>query len=325
MTLTDPTPTDKPQTLRRVFYGPSELRAGWRLLIFVAIVAAFFIPVNLIARHFIAGGPQAIKELTWKILVIADSTTFLIVMIATFVMSKIEGRKMGVYGLPLRSAFGRNFWLGVVWGFSAITLLLGILWLCHDFDFGTFALRGPQLLQYAFLWGVSFVLVGLSEEYMIRGYGQFTLTLGIGFWPAAILWSLFFAFQHSSNSGEAWLGLAQVALIALFFCFTLNRTGTLWFAVGFHAAWDWGQTFFYGTPDSGLLGRGHLLNSSSHGSTWMTGGSVGPEGSVLSVVLILLLTVLFHFAFKKGEPYPDPTALKEKPEEPALFPIRTMA
>jgi hypothetical protein len=94
----------------------------------------------------------------------------------------------------------------------------------------------------------------------------------------------------------------------------------LWFAVGYHAAWDWGETFFYGTPDSGLPGKGHLLNSSFHGSQWMTGGTVGPEGSVLNLVLLLAVAVLFHFAFKKGEPYPDPTALKVPAEEPVLVP-----
>ena len=96
-----------------------------------------------------------------------------------------------------------------------------------------------------------------------------------------------------------------MVIIALFFCFTLWRTGTLWFAVGYHAAWDWGQTFFYGTSDSGLPGRGHLLNSSFHGPAWLTGGSVGPEGSVLNIPLVLMVWILFHFLVRKGLPYPD--------------------
>jgi uncharacterized protein len=73
----------------------------------------------------------------------------------------------------------------------------------------------------------------------------------------------------------------------------LRRTGTLWFAVGMHASWDWGETFLYSVPDSGTIAPGHLLNSSFQGSAWLTGGSVGPEGSVLVFVLIGAMWVVF--------------------------------
>ncbi len=73
----------------------------------------------------------------------------------------------------------------------------------------------------------------------------------------------------------------------------LRRTGTLWLPVGFHAAWDWGETFFYGVPDSGEVAPGHLFNASLTGSKWLTGGSVGPEASVLCIFLIAVLFVLF--------------------------------
>ncbi len=88
--------------------------------------------------------------------------------------------------------------------------------------------------------------------------------------------------------------MLAAALIGFFFCLTLRRTGNLWFAVGFHAAWDWGESFLYSVPDSGEMVTGHLLKSSFHGSTWLTGGSVGPEGSVLVFILIALLWVAFN-------------------------------
>jgi membrane protease YdiL (CAAX protease family) len=83
------------------------------------------------------------------------------------------------------------------------------------------------------------------------------------------------------------------AFIGLFFCLTLRRTGNLWFAVGFHAAWDWGETFFYSVPDSGMTSPGHLLSSTLHGPTWLSGGGVGPEGSVLCFAVIALAWTLF--------------------------------
>jgi membrane protease YdiL (CAAX protease family) len=92
--------------------------------------------------------------------------------------------------------------------------------------------------------------------------------------------------------------------IGLLFCLTIQRTGNLWFAVGFHAAWDWAETFFYGTPDSGLVGVGRLLNTSYQGPKWLTGGSAGPEGSVIAFFILLLCALLIHLRFPRAV-YPD--------------------
>jgi membrane protease YdiL (CAAX protease family) len=98
---------------------------------------------------------------------------------------------------------------------------------------------------------------------------------------------------HIGNPGETLIGLVAVAAIGLFFCLTLYRTGNLWFAVGFHASFDWGESYLYSVRDSGTTVTGHLLNSSFHGSRWITGGSVGPEGSVFVFVVIALTWVAF--------------------------------
>jgi membrane protease YdiL (CAAX protease family) len=300
-----------PSIPRRIFYGPTELRAGWRLLIFLAVLAAIVTPLVLLGNHYQPIGFRgSLKEMTPGILVFYDSIKLGVVLLAAFIMSRIEKRKVGAYGLPLRGGTLRNFWIGTAWGFGALSALLGVMWLAHDYHAGHVALRGRELIYYPLAWGVAFLLLGLAEEFTFRGYGQFTLTTGIGFWPAAILFSLLFGFGHSGNSGEQFIGLVQVVVIALFFCFTLWRTGTLWFAVGYHAAWDWGQTFFYGTPNSGLLGRGHLLNPMFKGPSWLTGGSVGPEGSYLHIPLVLVSTLLFVMVYRKRMPYPDRSALK---------------
>jgi uncharacterized protein len=209
------------------------------------------------------------------------------------VMARIEGRTWGTYGLPLREAFTKLFWVGVVWGFLSITLLLASLHGMHAFDFGHLVLHGSRLVKFAAFWGAVFLLVGLFEEFLLRGYTQFTLARGIGFWPAAALLSIFFGASHLNNIGENWSGALAAAFIGLFFCLTLRRTGTLWFAVGFHAAWDWGESFFYSVPDSGQVSPGHLLSSSFHGPQWLTGGTVGPEGSVMCLVVIAVLWITF--------------------------------
>ena len=169
------------------------------------------------------------------------------------------------------------------------------------YSFGTLSLHGPEILKYAALDAVGFLFVGLSEEFLLRGYLQFTLGRGLGFWPAAILTSLIFASAHLGNPGESHLGIFMVAIDGLFCCFILWRTGNLWWAVGNHAAWDFSQSYLYGVRDSGFMATKHLLNPSLHGPDWLTGGSVGPEGSVLIPVLFVVTIVAFHFCYPKRE------------------------
>jgi uncharacterized protein len=139
---------------------------------------------------------------------------------------------------------------------------------------------------------------------LFRGYTQYTLGEGIGFWPAAVALSLLFGGAHLSNPGEGWVGAASVVMIALFFCFSLKRTGNLWYAVGLHASFDWGETFLYSVPNSGAVMEGHLSNAVLQaGPKWLTGGTVGPEGSVFCFLTVLLqfLVVMWLFPAKKNE------------------------
>jgi hypothetical protein len=64
-------------------------------------------------------------------------------------------------------------------------------------------------------------------------------------------------------------------------------------AMGIHAAWSWGEVFFYGVPSSGLPGQEHLLNASFHGPTWLTGGAFGPEASWPSLALLIVWGIFF--------------------------------
>jgi uncharacterized protein len=221
-------------------------------------------------------------------------------LIPAVILARVEGRPWKVYGLPGKRAFGRLFWIGSLWGFAGITLLMFTLYGLHAFAFGHVILHGVRLVRFAAFWAAMFLLVGLFEEFSLRGYLQFTLARGIGFWPAALVLSCGFGLIHVQNDGEQWRGLLAAGLIGFFFCLTLRRTGNLWFAVGFHAAWDWGETFFYSVPDSGNIWPGHLLTASHDGPDWLSGGSVGPEGSVLCFVVVAVIWIAFNRMYPRA-------------------------
>jgi hypothetical protein len=150
------------------------------------------------------------------------------------------------------------------------------------------------------LWFFFFLLVGLVEEFTFRGYFLYTLSDGIGFWPAAVIQAILFARGHMGNGGETHVGIIATSVFALFAAVTLWRTGSLWLAVGAHAGWDWGQSFFFGVNDSGFQAPGHLFNPHiGAGPDWLTGGSVGPEGSVVTLILWALMAVIFLLLYRK--------------------------
>jgi hypothetical protein len=112
---------------------------------------------------------------------------------------------------------------------------------------------------------------------------------GAGFWQAAWVTSTLFGLLHTSNNGENWIGIFAAAFVGFVFCVSVRLTGSAWWAIGCHAAWDWAETYFYGTADSGMVAKGHLLTASPAGSALMSGGTDGPEGSLLILPIILLL------------------------------------
>lgn len=289
-----------PQALRFVLLNERGLRAGWRLIIFLVIFLSLsfvlILPLTAPARRqagtgMLAPGPQ----------IVGEAVAFFGLLLASWIMSRIERRPMGEYGLPLKTAnvFRRLVSGYVFWGFLAISVCLLALHLVGAFDFGGLALHGAPVWIYGVQWLVAALLVGLTEEYLLRGYALYTLADGIGFWPASIVLAVLFGLGHAPNPGETRIGVIATVVFALFASLTLRLTGNLWLAVGAHAGWDWGQSFFYGVSDSGLTAEGHLLNPSFHGPVWLTGGSVGPEGSAVALILLLVMMLLVYLIYRK--------------------------
>lgn len=272
-----------------------------RLLIWVGIALLLPAPF-LLAAHLRVGRDGSLDTVQRELPAKAIAVFF--VFLATWIVSRMEKRPLSDYGIPLRQALGIRFWEGSVWGFAMLSAILLVLRVSGHFQMDSVSLTGSAVFRYALAWAATFLAVSWSEEFAFRGYWLFSFSRRMRFWRAAVLISAVFGAAHLPNPGENALGILQVVEFGLLMCLTLRRTGTLWFAVGFHAAWDWAETFFYGTPDSGLLGAGRFLGTSVHGPVWLTGGSAGPEGSIITLFILLLCALLIHFRFPRAV-YPD--------------------
>jgi membrane protease YdiL (CAAX protease family) len=285
-----------------VLFNEAGLRAGWRLLIYILLVAALGTSITFVLRKVHPRPRSASGVPTPSAMLQQEALSFGLIFACALIMSKIEKRSPGVYGLPITEAFGKKFWLGMLLGLAEVSLLMGLIAAFGGYSFGDLALARPEMMRWGLFYLLTFTCVGFFEEFLFRGYTQFTLADGIGFWPAAFFFSLVFGLVHLSNPGEGRVGAASVVLVGLFFAFTLYRTGNLWYAVGLHASFDWGESFLYSVPDSGLLVPGHLSNAALHGPNWLTGGTVGPEGSVFCFLTVGLQFLVVMWLFPKRQP-----------------------
>jgi uncharacterized protein len=279
----------------------TRLLAIARFLIFAVIMGLFLVGLQAALSRAPVARPL-LKQveagtLTPAVVWIIDGIGCFALALFAILAAKLEKRPVGVYGLQFGDAFKKRFLQGALWGVILMSLDIGITWLLAGFSFGGIALPAEKIVEYGTVWAGAFLLAGLFEEYLYRGYALYTLSLGVGFWPAAILLATLFGGLHLMNAGEGVFGALNVMIYALFASFTLRRTGSLWFAVGLHAAWDFSQTFLYSVPVSGLQAKGVLLHSTMHGKAWLTGGSVGPEGSAVGVGVLIGSFLLFAKVF----------------------------
>lgn len=287
--------------MKTIFVGPQGIRAGWRFAIFVILLFGF----SKLFFWILTVGFRYQEHDAWfpTDFLLDGALSFGAALVSAWTMSKVERRAFLEYGLPLRAMFRRHFWQGILWGFGASLVMVILLRLFGAASLNSVALHGQALVTSALLWAAAFLLLGFAEEFAYRGYSQVTLSGGMGFWPAAVLLSAIFgAVHYFFKPMENWMDGLSVGLFGLFWCFTLWRTGSLWFAVGFHAMSDYADMVLFAQPNTGNNGQsltGHLLNVSYHGPDWLTGGPRGTEASAFEFVILGVLFLAFARAYPK--------------------------
>jgi membrane protease YdiL (CAAX protease family) len=312
-------PMAQPSAIHNIFIGKDGLRAGWSLLIFIAVFAALAYCVHVIGLKLYPPAPKtanASTELSPSYGFIAELIPFLITVFVTWIMSKIERRPISVYGFGGGGKI-KYFFSGMAWGIVFLSILILTLWKSGLLVIDGRLIFGSDVLRYGAIWLLAFFLVGLVEEYLTRGYVQYTLSRGLaglyqwafktphsvalGFWTSAVLLSVLFGLGHNKNPGESPIGMLSAGLAGMVFCFSLWRTGSLWFAVGLHTSWDWGQSFLYGVADSGLMAQHHLLATHPAGKSILSGGTTGPEGSVFIIAILVLMSLIILFTLPRAD------------------------
>jgi uncharacterized protein len=238
---------------------------------------------GLAAGHWLSFGPATLSG--------SAIVKYALVWAAVFLMvGCFEEGTMRCY-LQYTFSRGLNFW----WAAGVIgSLCVLLLW----------RTKGEAA------WGVYIIaLLGLVPCLLLH----LNRASSSGFWQAAWLTSTLFGAAHTGNNGENWIGIFAAALIGFVFCVSIWVTGSAWWAIGCHAAWDWAETYFYGTADSGFVAPGHLFSTKPAGNPLWSGGADGPEGSLLVIPVVLLILIWLLIFYRRSKPVELPaTAVPEQ-------------
>lgn len=224
--------------------------------------------------------------------------TFVLSLLATWIMARMERRSWLDFGLRGGPRGARHFGQGL-----AVGLVSMIAIACVIHGAGGMTIRPanltPGAIGLGLLWAIGFFGTGLFEETIFRGYLLKRLDEATPFPTAIVVTSLLFGLAHLTSGFDAGLALVDAMLIGAILAISIRLTGSLWWAIGFHAAWDFGESFGLGAPDSGLRLQGALFRADPAGPVWLSGGGSGPEGSVVTfavgvIVLVWLIRRLRH-------------------------------
>lgn len=282
-----------------IFGSDRKLQPLWRAILFVVLTVFVVMPLlNKLLDLII--GPAPPFEFSASNLAMAEGFNFVCGLIVVGLLAWYEHRRIDSYGMPVGQAFKAPTWEGFAVGVVQPAIVAAAM-----LDYGAMQVRGlaqpgAASAVSALAWLGACLLIGVAEEFLFRGYLLQTLWKAIGFWPAAAVVAAVFAGAHYLVKNEGLWDMLALVSFSLLCCYSVLRTGNLWFAVGLHVAYDYMQLFVIGTPNGGQLPVGRLLDASFNGPAWLTGGPLGTEASWFAVPLDLLAFAFVWWRYRKN-------------------------
>lgn len=201
-------------------------------------------------------------------------------------------------GWPGEIGFGVTLGFVLIGGIFLVEWIGG--WLTVSNGVWQFQTWGSALLM---LWGylLLFILAGVSEEIMFRGYILQNLREWPGIVGAVVISSVLFSLVHMLNPHFNLFAALNIILAGVSFCYAYLITSNLWLPIAYHFSWNFFQGPVFSFPVSGMISGGLLLTRISQAGSAITGGAFGPEGGLtgLGAQLLGLLT-LWLWAKRRG-------------------------
>jgi membrane protease YdiL (CAAX protease family) len=268
----------------------------------IAVTLAAFLAFYLVA-HWITD-----RLLFWGGIVGVGVASLLAALVATWLVLRIyEHQPLSAAGLLVNRASAHNLAVGIVGGGSAAALVLALPLLFGSAHFAPVT-EAPSAGTLPFVT-LGLAAASATEELLFRGYPLQILIGAAGPFAAIIPLGVLFALMHAGNPHVLWLGIANTAGFGILFGYAFYRSRDLWLPIGLHFGWNFTLPLF-GVNVSGLtIGvTGHQMVWTA--GVWWSGGEYGPEASLLtSGVLLLLFAGVYKTPIRRQvSPLTDPPA-----------------
>ena len=292
-------PLQNRSLISTIFLSPSErrLRAGWRLLIQ---------SIMLVILSIIFGIGSSLIMLWVPIKLIPDSTTgleigelmeFFTIAISVYLARRfLDKRSFASIGFEIN----RLIIFDILAGIMITCIMMGSIFVAMQalgwLKFESFAWNidpAQTVISQTLLFFVIFILVGVNEELLFRGYYLQSITSGLNLFWGLLISSLIFGILHLGNPNATWVSAAGIFCAGLFLAYGYIRTRQLWLSIGLHLGWNFFEGVVFGYPVSGLSIY-PLMNIKVSGPQVWTGGAFGPEAGLIILPALVLGAVLVN-------------------------------
>jgi membrane protease YdiL (CAAX protease family) len=243
------------------------------------------------------GGTLAVGAVNWNApltLLLGCATAVLTLMVYAWIVRRTEKRApVDVGRRGAAGALGR----GMMLGFGLFAMVIAAI-----ASVGDYRVEGWGSVSGAITLLGSMTAAAVTEEVLFRGVLFRVVEGRLGTWWALALTGVLFGASHLINPHASLWGAISIAVEAGgMLAAAYAATRTLWLPIGLHFAWNFAEGGLFGTDVSGANQPQGLLHGVMSGSTWITGGDFGPEGSLYSVLAgIIVTTVFLAIAGRRG-------------------------
>ncbi|MCJ7569645.1 MAG: CPBP family intramembrane metalloprotease [Anaerolineales bacterium] len=287
--MTQQLKTPERSLFQMIFLSPEEprLRAGWRLLLHTVFYLAVLITLSFGALLFYRGElGAAITSISPAIMIELVS-----ILSATYLARRfLDYRSFSSLGLQI----DRSTVTDLIIGFFIPALMMALIFLIEyaadwtHFQGWSWQTVGIGQSVIGLLGGLAaFVLVGISEEILSRGYHLQNILEGLNIHWALFLSSSVFALLHFLNPSSSPMSTLGLLAAGYFLAYGWVRTRRLWLPIGLHIGWNFFEGNVFGFQVSGLDTFRLLLHTPS-GPEFITGGAFGPEAGLIAIPAMLL-------------------------------------
>lgn len=213
----------------------------------------------------------------------------------------IQKRKMRTLGFK-KPGMWKEYGIGLVVGFvmMAVIVLVGVVTGSMTLTFNPEAATGAGIGMLVLLF-FGFVLQGMSEEVLCRGYFLVSLARKKGYmWMAVIVNAVAFAALHLGNAGIAPLAFVNLILFGIFASVYFVKRGNIWGIAAIHSIWNFAQGNIFGVLVSGNdFGTTIFKSEINESMTLINGGDFGLEGGILVTIVMIVGTLMMLITKQK--------------------------